>query len=480
MLLVVAGLMLLQAAWILTIPPFRGIDEFDHVYRAAAVARGDWRVGINAEDGRGQLVAVPESIVRGAHDQCEQLSSMGPDNCSGTGHAPDGRLLVASAAGAYHPAFYWVVGTVALPFDGAGALYAMRIAAALLCFLFMALGAWAIAKIPGRWSLAAYVLAATPVFIYSTTVVAPNGLEMSAGLATWAALLALTSGQDEATESRLLWLAICSSVVLGILRQLGPIFIILILVTVAVSDWTRLWSIVKRRGRTVLLGATLVGASVAWQAAWLLGGSGSGLGGDGDPERSTHLKPINLLVWQAQAIGAFPYRDQFASPVVYPVVGTLVIILVLAGVRFSRGRDRAALLLALCVALIFPPLFTLATISSVGDIWQGRYLLAYGVGFVLLAGRSVGRYAESSGVPPLVAVPCCVAYGVAIAACLIKVRSDELSLNAASAGDSSWHAPSPAILFVLIALAMAAFVVALTGKEESKASRSPLGEKSVP
>lgn len=479
MLLVIAGLMLLQTAWILTVPPFRGIDEFDHVYRAAAVAQGDWRVGSDAEDGRGQLVEVPESIVRAAHDQCDELPSMGPDNCSGASQAGDGRVLAASAAGNYHPAFYWVIGTLALPFEGAGALYAMRIAAALLCLLFMALGAWAIAKIPGRWPLAAYVMAATPVFIYSTTVVAPNGLEMSAGLGTWAALLALANGHDKATESRLLWLAICSATVLGTLRQLGPIFVMLIVATIAVSDWTPLLAVLKRHARTALVGVALVGASVAGQAVWILSGSGPGTGGASEPEGPTTFRVINLLVWQMQAIGAFPYRDQMAFPVVYPVVGTLVILLVIAGVRVSRGRDRAALLIAVCVTLAFPVVFTLATLSTVGDIWQGRYLLAYGVGFVLIAGRNIGGYAATPRVRSVAVVLGGVAYGVAVAGCLIKVRNDELSENVASVRDSSWHAPWPLLLALLTAVAMVTFVAAVSGRGAIESDSARLGSESV-
>ena len=40
--LVAGGFLLLQAAWMLTMPRATGIDEFDHVYRAASVATGDW------------------------------------------------------------------------------------------------------------------------------------------------------------------------------------------------------------------------------------------------------------------------------------------------------------------------------------------------------------------------------------------------------------------------------------------------------
>ena len=71
-LLFVAGLALLQAAWIFALPPFRGIDEFDHVYRADAVAHGQWVAPREqATNGRGALVNVRPSIVESASAMCD-------------------------------------------------------------------------------------------------------------------------------------------------------------------------------------------------------------------------------------------------------------------------------------------------------------------------------------------------------------------------------------------------------------------------
>ena len=56
-LLFVIGVLCLQAAWILTVPAFRGIDEIDHSYRAASVVRGDWEPATRSvPDGRGLMV----------------------------------------------------------------------------------------------------------------------------------------------------------------------------------------------------------------------------------------------------------------------------------------------------------------------------------------------------------------------------------------------------------------------------------------
>ena len=142
----------------------------------------DW-----SSDGRGLFVTVPRELADAARFQCERLRYTGPENCSPTASSQS-TVRAASGAGLYHPAYYWVVGTAAQPFDGAAALYAMRIVSAALCLLFIGLAAWSATRVASRWPLVAVILAASPVLVYSTTIVAPNGLEMAAGLALWASL----------------------------------------------------------------------------------------------------------------------------------------------------------------------------------------------------------------------------------------------------------------------------------------------------
>ena len=460
--------MLLQAAWILTMPPFRGIDEFDHAFRAASVAQGQWVAGDAAEDGRGQLVVVPRSIVQAAHGQCSSLDYTGPDNCTAVRELPGDKVEVASAAGAYHPAFYWVIGSAALPFEGAGALYAMRIATALLSLLFVGIAAWTVARLPGRWPMAGLVVAATPVFVYSTTVAAPNGVEMSAGLALWGTLLALVDGQDKRTESRLIWAAILSAVVLGSLRVLGPVFILMIVATIAALDGGAVRDVVSRQRRSVLAGCVLVGASVAGQALWMFDTVAHEVSGDG-ADNPKAFNAVNVIVWPLQAIAAFPLRNQAGAPVVYPVVLLLAAALVAAAWRCGPSRARTIMLLALVVNVTFPYAFTLATLDTVGNIWQGRYLLPYGVGFLLLAGYALGSRRTEAGPTARVLVPAVAAYGIAIAACLIKIRNDELASNPAAVHDAAWHTPHPVVLGTLVAVAVVLFMFSLAaGREDSE------------
>src|SRR4051794_34923318 len=144
-LLVFLGAFVLQTAWILAVPPFRGSDEFDHAYRAASVADGVWMPDTPAAHGRGDLVPVSRALVTAAEPICLTYRYLGPDNCFPVATTADGKVLIATAGARYNPVFYALVGWPAQPFDGAAALYAMRFAASLLTCLLLALAAWVVA-----------------------------------------------------------------------------------------------------------------------------------------------------------------------------------------------------------------------------------------------------------------------------------------------------------------------------------------------
>ena len=80
-LLVLVGVLIAQAVWIMAVPPFRGSDEVDHVFRAAGVARGQFHLSQGTPHGRGTLVRVPDDLVEAAQPQCLALSYPGRDNC---------------------------------------------------------------------------------------------------------------------------------------------------------------------------------------------------------------------------------------------------------------------------------------------------------------------------------------------------------------------------------------------------------------
>ena len=189
-LLVLVGVLIAQAVWIMAVPPFRGSDEVDHVFRAAGVARGQFHLSQGTAHGRGTLVRVPDDLVEAAQPQCLALSYPGRDNCRPLS-SRGGESVIATAAGAYDPVFYVVVGTVGRPFHGASADYAMRIASAIMCAVVLALAVGVMSAAgAGRWATLGVLAAITPEVLFSGAQPSANGLEMALGLLLWAALLA--------------------------------------------------------------------------------------------------------------------------------------------------------------------------------------------------------------------------------------------------------------------------------------------------
>lgn len=459
--LFVAGFLLLQCAWVLTVPPFRGIDEFDHAYRASAVAGGQWSTDRVPADGRGLLVEARADVVEAAEAQCEHLRYTGPDNCTAAGDAPDGRVQVASGAATYYPAYYWVVGTAAEPFRGATALYVMRVVSLLLCAVFVGLAAWASSRARTSWPLVGLAVALTPVLVYSTTVAAPNGLEMAAAVALWTSLLRVRVEPDAARSRALLVVAAAAAAVMCSLRLLGPLWVVLVVATVVALDPAGARGVVRRHVRLVAGGAVVVLLALAAFVLWMRGPADVYLPDDG-ADVAESLSPLHVVLWAVQSIAAFPYRNQLGPPAVYAVVGTVALLLVVAAARAAHGRHRVVLLGSLAVAILLPLAATLATYDGTEIIWQGRYGLPYGVGFVLLAATLLAERPEPHPLARGAVVAAAAAYAVALAWCLLQVRHAELTDNPASVADPAWHVPPPVLLVLLVLVALAAWAGAVT------------------
>jgi hypothetical protein len=445
--------MLLQAAWILALPPFRGIDEFDHVYRAAAVNEGQWRLSEQAQDGRGLVAVVPRNIVEAATRQCAALEYTGRDNCYPISEAGPGLVQIATAAGAYNPAYYAVVGLAARPFAGADSVYAMRIFSALLCAVGVALAALALAWAgAGVWTRVGLLVALTPVLVYSTVVPAPNGLEMVAGLCLWAALLTLGSGCIDAVRSHyLIWMVTIAAALLATLRTLGPIWLALIVGTATLLIGGRqVIQMVKARRASWMRASAFVLLALTLGAAWTASAGLTEQSSDLDaPLDDADLTlGVQPMVWVLQIVAAFPLRNEPAAPAVY-IVYLLVFSSILAtAIAVGRGRLRWVLLTAALVVLFLPLALTFATYRTQGVVWQGRYQLAYAVGLPLMAGVVLDRWVSTRSPKRRLATVAVSLVGLAQVWSVVGVFRGELG-SASSAGDPSWIQPPMWLLALL-------------------------------
>ncbi len=450
------GSLLLQTAWIVSVPPFAAHDEFDHAYRALSVARGHWdSTGQQAVHGRGDLVVVPRTLVDAVSSLCDTYRYTGHDNCHPVSDVGDGMVTVASAAARYEPVFYALIGMPAAWFSGASSLYAMRTVAALMCAAFISLAGVCLARWSRTgWPFFAAVVAFTPVLAYSTMVAAPNGLEMAAGLALWCALLGLTGPLDSATdERRLLWAAVLPAAVLGGVRQLGPLWLLLTLSAVAMlAGASRVKALLRRHRAPAFTLLAVSAVCVAANVAWIRHARSTAIAANPQSGSPVAEAMVDSVLWVFQSIAAFPVYPATALPAPLPIyLGylTLAAILIVLGLRNAVPRLRWTIGTVLAITLLLPFTLTVLTYEEDGAFWQGRYLLPYSVGAFLLLGVALDRSKSAPRLTPAFLAPALCFVLVAQTVSVWHVWANQRRYSPLS-GDPSWPIP-PGWVVILLA-----------------------------
>ena len=390
-LLLVAGTLAFQAAWILAVPPFRGLDEFDHAYRAAAVAGGEWRADQGpAPQGRGDLVTVPESLPPAAAPVCTWLRYTGHDNCFAAGSPHRGWVTVGSGAAQYNPLFYWAVGSLAAPADGTAFLYRLRIVSAILCAALVGLAAWCLQQwARTRWPVLLLLVAMTPVTTYTLSVAAPNGVELAAALALWAAGCGIAAPEvPPGARRRLLWWCIPSGLVLVSVRALGPLWLTAaVIVPLLLLGHRRTREVLGTAAAPVATAAALLGPATAASVWWTV----SFVEVERAPSSGSPLTAAlgQVPLWLLQAVAAFPARNEPAPLGVYAGMLALLAVLALLGWRTAPWRIRVTAGLLAAAAMAVPLAVTVVSYSAAGTIWQGRYGLPLWFGVLALLGMAL-------------------------------------------------------------------------------------------
>lgn len=464
---VLAGSLLLQLAWILAVPAFRGSDEFDHVIKADATARGQWTGSGPPPSGRGELMTVRSDVAAALGPMCRSYSYTGRDNCSPVARNSDGTVEIASAASAYNPAYYLVAGVAGLLLPGAGADFAMRGVTALLSALLLAWAAvvsrgWA----TGSWPALALVVSATPVVAYSTTVAAPNGVGMAGGILMWTAACGLASRRGTAPVAAI---AVGAAAV-AVTHTTGLLWCPLVL-AVATLLRPRRWWIDRLRGRAraTAVSVVLVVVALAYAAAWvrLAGTNALAPRTEGLPPLQPGDLVIQLVAWLLQTVAAFPLRNEYAPVAVYPI--WLLAFLALLGLGLVAATPRLRLVLLLLVALWFavPVALTVVSYASEPFAWQGRYAMPLAVGLPIVAGYALseaGRLPSWRTCSTFVSLAA-VAHVLSVAAVAFREADRGLSPTFADLVPGP-----PAVTAMLVgAVAAAGFVIAVRGWSASAA-----------
>ena len=481
------GITLIQLAWSLVLPPFRGIDEHDHAFRAASVAGGEWKPDyVPASHGRGDLATVPPGLVSAAEPICSALPYTGPDNCFPVSTTDDGRVRIATAAARYNPAFYWLMGTAGNHWDGAGSLYAMRALAAaasalLLAASIMVMRQWTRSIWPG----AALLVVLTPMSTYTTSLAAPNGVELASALLLWSCLLCLPRAVNSPKGTRLLLAgATVAAVPLVTVRGLGPLWCGLIVLTWLLLDGGASLRTLRRSGAWLPIASIIVTAAFAGGVAWTVAADTNNPAGERAFFEGSPWPGIvrEMFLWLLQAIAAFPTRTEPAPAAVYAIGLALFWILAAVGWKTSQRRVRLIMAGILAVSWLIPIALTLVSYSQIGFAWQGRYGWPYALGFLLIAGFSLEKRFGPSGQPTRRRV----SGGIAVTVCVgtlvgqLAVLHQEL-LSSPLAQDPSWIRPSNLLVvaltatgFLFLAVATGSRTAVLTSPGISAEASRPL------
>lgn len=423
--LVSSALALLTVGWIFGTPPGAGPDEGAHYVRALGVGQGD-PVGAPFEPSREQIEAF-EQAVREAQrtgekgpvgsegiiqqDRLTRVFSVPRELSSFSFGCNVGRAEVSAACydqpseaptsselpsntGTYQP-FPYVLSGLAMPLASTpeSALITGRVAMAFACVLLLTLAAFLLFDpVAGSLSVIGLVVAATPMVVFSSSVLSASGPETAAAICLVAGLIRLTRGGSPAAW---IWWAVgLSGGVLAVSRSLGPLFVLLaILAVTAVQGAAPLREIARAAPSRVRWTAGVVvvacAAGLYWELAYQPHVS------SGVAELADEVGPSFsvLPVLLRQAVGNFGSLD---SPLPTPAyVVWLALLVGLGGTAVVAGSRRQRIALAVLVVGAVAVTVLLSVLQrTTGFGLQGRHVLPVLVAVPLLAGEVVRQYAE--------------------------------------------------------------------------------------
>lgn len=388
-------LLLMCVAWTFATPMFAPPDEAAHVYRAAAIGRGQWRAkAVQTPLGSLSQVRVPGTY--GRLSNASACFTNRPDvsaDCASKKVKDDAANRPAlTIAGRYPPLYYVLVAPATRLFPATVSIYVMRLVTSVVCAAFYAL-AFVAAQSVGRWAVLGVAAAATPFALSIGSVVNPNGLEIASAAALWAA--AAATATRPTLDNRLLAYAAIAFAVFANMRSLSvPLAILSLGFAVSLADRGRLrafwryttfrrWSVFTVFATiiavtwVVLFGRFLPGANIydlssveAIERTWSLFGQSVAWFGLYTPIGPHHIDRGEVRVMAAIVIWFL-----------------LWVLLLTVGFVFGAKRRRLILGALLLVSVVLPIVVSMVLRPlPIGSSWQGRYSLPLWVGLPIVAG----------------------------------------------------------------------------------------------
>lgn len=395
------------AIWSVATPPEASPDEPFHTIRAVATVRGDIggrtveipSPGPPLPNSVEYPVIVPEAYA--ALTNAPACFAFHPDvtaDCQPALGTSTTDVRTTISMGSYPPLYYALVGWPSLVATPGGGIYWMRVLSALVGAALFASGVVAVRETDRSGLVFAGVaLAVTPMALFMIGVVNASGLEIAAGFATWAGALALLrTARDGSLSIATLVRFVLPAIALAWSRPNGPLTFAVIAVVVWIFDGDRPTAVTLTRDARAVVAAGITAVGVAGAVAWiLLLRSFDSFLGIPQPDLTTAdaaKQSLGKLPLRLEdLVGRFGWLDVSLPQVVTVVWGLAVVVLLIGGLWFGRGRQRVALVLATVTVLAMPIAAEAYRASKYGFIWQGRYTLPIAVGVPVLATLAVGQ-----------------------------------------------------------------------------------------
>jgi Predicted membrane protein (DUF2142) len=387
-----AGFGLFLLAWVFASVPYRPPDEKAHYLRVAAIAGGTLlgpRTSVTAATPAQTAYVKPNGR---AESVDARLAPPGLSCVDGKPVPAAGRCAVANYTGNYLPLPYLIPAlAVHWATNASTGLWLGRLASAAQCLLFVGL-AFALLWRGSAWSVLGLLGALTPSFLFVSSVINPDGLELATSLAFASGLVRIS---DTASE-RLTWAwaAVALSGAVAILSwQLGWLFVAAGACAVgALLGAERLTDLVRANRRAALLTGITLAVAFALFLAWSLStGLLHSAFGISPVSASLRAGVHQLRAVLHDAVGLFGSLDVSLPSPYYWVWWSLVLGLVAVALKLGTRPERTGFTLVAVLVLAFPVLFYAWVYRHSGFILQARYVMPLLALIPVLGGELVFR-----------------------------------------------------------------------------------------
>jgi Predicted membrane protein (DUF2142) len=456
-----AVMMALGVCWSLATPLFASPDEPDHVIRAASIVRGQILGSEpHGKKNDGSLeVQVPAKYGSGSRVACFAFNANATANCASFTGASNRDVTLSTTAGRHPPWWYVFVGWPSLLFVSGFGVRLMRVANTALTAAFMASAFVSVLRMRhARIGAIGLAIATTPMLLFLAGVVNPSAVEIAAAISLWTAGFALITEAPIAIDRRLVVRVGVAACALALTRQLGPVWLGIIGVTLlAIGGRPAVDAI--RASRPVKVAVSAAVLCCLAQGIWIVSTGTldtSYSNTPGVPGGTIDLLSKSMgrgLIYFDELIGVFGWRDTVPPTAVYlfwtAVVGGIVALALLTANR----RVLLAMLTTAFFTWFLPIVLEARSAHAAGFFWQGRYTLPLAVGVPILAALAVAHRAS----PPPVGtrrILWCVGVPLGVAQLLAFVQAiRRYAVGARGALDfftkTAWAPPVPAVLLVV-------------------------------